>query len=211
MKKAFVRIFLGMIVLVLATEAPASARKERRQQIAVRENRKNCNDNLNAIYNALRNYADMHNGQLPERNNLGGLKEILQHGASLDDLACSSYKGEKYKGDDKRKKKKEPFREKNSSYIYFGGIELASARQSVPKIIIACDKFYDTKNNHFNILTADGKIEQIKLEKNEKKIVSTVDLIDYLSSKYKYPQDVYRALRIRAASIDSELSKAKKK
>lgn len=212
MKKVFVRSFLCLLVFLLTVELSAENRRVRRQAENIWSSRKNCGDNLNVFYNALRNYADIHNGQLPEKNNLAGLKELLTHGVSIGDFLCPSYKGEKYKYDNNRKedrrKKKAVFKEKHSAYIYFGGINFSSVRTAVPKMIIMCDKFWDTKNKHCNVLTADGKVEQVKQEKNEKRIAGVVDLVDYLNNKYKYPHDIYRALRIRAASIDNALRKS---
>ena len=211
MLKSFIRIFVCLAVLSGVYDLAAESRKMKRLSENLRNSRKNCDDNLNALYNALRNYADMNNGQLPDKDNLAGLQELLQHGVSLDDLVCPSYKGAKYKNDDKKKKKKIAFREENSAYIYFGGINLTDTRQNIPKLIVMCDKFWETKNDHFNILTADGKVEAVKQEKSEKKISAVTDLIDYLQKKYKYPQDIYRALRLKAENIDSELRRNRKK
>ena len=232
-------IYICVVLALFLTVFEVSANTvNRAKYINSSRNIKKCDKKLEECYRALLKYADLHNGQLPEKNNYAGLKELLQHGVTIEDFRCSYYDGEKYDFDadrkaeekrlkqlekDKKKnrnadaKKRTPYKpkvafaERHSGYAYFGGINLTTARTRIPKMIIMCDKVSKSrsKNDHLLILTADGKVVEIKIDKSSKnKIASTVDLIDHLKEKYKYPQDIYRALRTRAVRIDAEMKRA---
>ena len=225
------------LVLVLAAFA-VSANTKQEKYVNISKNVTSCEEKLKDCYNALLKYSDGKKGQLPEKNNYAGLKELRAHGVTNEDFRCSHYKGEKYDFDadrkaeekrlkqldkDKKKnkgadaKKRTPYKprvafsERHSGYVYFGGINLTKARSQVPKMIVMCDKITKPvgKGDHLMVLTADNKVEEIKLDKESKiKIASTADLVDYLNVKYKYPNDIYRALRARAVNIDAELMRA---
>lgn len=229
-------------VLLLFSDLFANDKKNNyaKSKISNRGSR-NCGDKLNVLYRALRNYADLHNGQLPAKNNFEGLKELFAYGVTKEDLHCRHYGGPRYHFDydrdfaEKRQKwldevadlkkrgkdisklkepkydpKKEKFAEKHSGYIYFGSINLAAARTKVPKMIIMADKISKSrkKSDPITVLTADGIVTEIKQDKLEReKITTTVGLVEYMRNIYKYPQDIYRVLRNRAANIDAELKK----
>ena len=181
-----------------------------------------CKDNLKIFYLALTNYSELNNGKLPVKNNFAGLQELLPHGVSLENFYCACYRGEKYKNKDKKKNsKKTAFTEANSAYIYFGSINMKNAKNSVPKMIVMCDKFFNAKSGHLQILLLDGSVIELKANKLERidkngksvknaKLIKIVDLIDYLAEKYKYPQDIYRILRNKAKNMDIELKSADK-
>lgn len=244
--KVFGKCFLGCLaVFLLTADLGANDKKNNyaKSRISNKSNR-SCGDKLNALYRALRNYADLHKGMLPSKNNYNGLKEFLAYGVTKEDLRCRHYNGPKYdfaydrdyaekrqkwmekltdlkkRGKDTTKLKKpdynpkEEFSEKHSSYIYFGGIKLSAARTQFPKMIIVADKISASrkKSDPITVLTADGSVTEIKQEKNDRNIIkSTVGLIDFMQKNYKYSQDVYRALRNRAAKIDAELKELQEK
>ena len=235
MERILIRMFLCFAFLALAITAPANVERKQGMLTSKRSSKNDCKENLREFYLALGKYADFNNGKLPAKNNFAGLQELLKHGISLDNFYCQYYKGEKFKEKEKKKndkntagkksKKKDSFTEKNSAYVYFGGINMASSKNKVPKMIVMCDKFFDASSGHLRVLLIDGDIIEIKSNKptestkdgkQEKvtrgeKLEKLVDLIDYLAKKYKYPQDVHQILRNKAANIDAELKMKDKK
>ncbi|MBE6403229.1 MAG: hypothetical protein E7039_05850 [Lentisphaerae bacterium] len=214
MQNKHFRILFCVALLLITATASANNAKKMAQANKRADSRYECKENMRNLYLALTNYADLNDGKLPVKDNLGGLKELLPYGVSPENFYCPYYKGEKYKNKDEKKKnkkssKKDVFTEKNSAYIYFGGINLKSSKNKVPKMIVMCDKFFDTTSGHLRVLLVDGNILELKTGKIEisgknEKLKKLVDLIDYLAKTYKYPQDVYRALRNKAEKMDTE-------
>ena len=93
MKKVFVCVCC--CVMVLLTGVDLSANNNKKFHVGRAKSSKSCPDKLKACYNALRNYADLHNGQLPAKNNYAGLEELLSHGVTIEDFLCPYYKAGK--------------------------------------------------------------------------------------------------------------------
>ena len=215
MERVLIRVVFCLAFLMLTFSSSANTDRKQAMIVSKRAAKGECKENLRDFYVALTNYAALNNGKLPAKNNLAGLQDLLAHGVTLDNFYCSYYKGEKYK-ENKKSKKKDTFQEKNSAYIYFGGINLTSSRINVPKMIVMCDKFFAAGSGHLRVLLIDGSVLELKSNKlalsgKAVKLENIVGLIDYLAKKYQYPQDVYQILRNKAAAMDAEFSAKEKK
>lgn len=155
-----------------------------------------CRNNLTMIYSAMSNYAEKHNGKLPQQRNAAGLAELLQYDLPITALYCQSSKGKKIK-------KINDLTPRNISYVYLNGINLKAAASKLPNLPLVFDR---PDSRHSNVLLADGSVIEVKPQRYKRKISNCVDMLEVLNLMYDYPPDILNALKVEAKNIDRELN-----
>ena len=144
--------------------------------------------NLKQIGLFLKMYAMDHKDKYPAGNNAAGLNKLVKENY-LTDLSVFVRPGSKIVKGSKN------LEEKNSSYIYIGDFVEGDS----PDIPVVFDKF-GNKRGSISVLFQNGRVSSVPGSINNCR-----ELIEYLAKKYKYPPEVLKKLREKAAQIDKEL------
>lgn len=147
-----------------------------------------CQITLELFKDALKKYADQHNGAFPAGEDLDGVRELLKAGLlPLQATICPGAAGV-----DAPAETIDTFGEANCSFIYFGGF----TTKSNPKLPLVVD----WPLNHegaVNVLLVDGTIEKLDIDAgNCKRIVSKLQTI------YQYREKEFRRLIELADKLD---------
>lgn len=144
--------------------------------------------NLKQIGLALKMYAMDHKDKYPAGDNTAGLNKLVKENY-LADLSLFVRPGSK------TVKGVKDLKEDNSSYIYIGDFVEGDS----PDIPLVFDKF-GNKKSFINVLFQDGRVNPVPGS-----IKNCKELIEYLAKSRKYPPEVLKKLREKAARIDKEL------
>lgn len=187
-------VFLGSVLFFSSFEVAA---KDTKRDIILqrRERNRDCQTNLSALYECLKFYASRNNGKLPSKNNAAGLLELLKYEATYKYFQCDAARTKKIR-------RAKDLQAENIPYIYFGGINLNSARKQCPKLIIMADR---PDSRHLFVLLADGTVTEITGKKTKRKISNCTDLVEAMNDIYKYPASILNALRSKAKAMDNQL------
>ena len=139
---------------------------------------------------ALKKYAEQHDGAFPAGEDLDGVRELLKSGLlPLKATICPGAAGV-----DTPAETVDTFGEANCSFVYFGGF----TTKSNPKLPLVVD----WPLNHagaVNVLLVDGTIEKLDIDAgNCKRIVSKLQTI------YQYKEKEFRRLIELADKLDKK-------
>ena len=149
-----------------------------------------CQITLGLFRDALRKYAEQHDGAFPAGEDLDGVRELLKTGLlPLEATICPGAAGM-----DVPAETAEAFGDANCSFVYFGGF----TTESNPKLPLVVD----WPLNHagaVNVLLVDGTIEKLDFDtENCKRIVSKLQTI------YQYKEKDFRRLIELADKLDKK-------
>lgn len=149
-----------------------------------------CQITLELFKDALKKYAEQHDGAFPAGEDLDGVRELLKSGLlPLKATICPGAAGV-----DTPAETVDTFGEANCSFVYFGGF----TTKSNPKLPLVVD----WPLNHegaVNVLLVDGTIEKLDIDAgNCKRIVSKLQTI------YQYKEKEFRRLIELADKLDKK-------
>ena len=160
-----------------------------RNSILVRQESEECSGRMQPIKKALFTFAAKNGGKFPEKNDVEGLRELLQTGLlKPEDLICPAATGDSPAAD------AGSFSPDNCSYIYVGG----STGQTPADFPLVMD-WPLTHKARFQVLTAGGEIRTI----HAGELDSCRKMVSILQSNHLYPEKDFRRLLEVADKLDS--------
>lgn len=147
-----------------------------------------CLEKLEKLKTALNSYADAHDGNFPDGEDVAGLKQLLKSGfAQPGDMICPGAEV------DEPAENIEEFSFQNASYVYFAGLK----RDSNGKLPLLADWPFNHAGR-VNVLLVDGTIESIDADD----VGTCKRIVGFLQARYKYDETEFRELIRLADKLD---------
>ena len=190
-------LFFGVAPILIIGIIDATITHKTLQKIEKVQNTK-CKDNLKRISLALMQYTMDYGGHFPINDGIKGLEKLQQceymTGSFFRDCLSGNIQIVQGKLNDK-----------DISYVYFGGFkELSSECWPRDKYIPILFDRPENHKNHINYIDAYGVLETLTT-----KAKNCSEFIEELNKQFKYPPELLKKLREKAAEADRRYSQEK--